>query len=286
MVEMREIKEILTTGAGTEGQLLIPRKIYDTLIEEVNKNLIGRDLAAIYIGPGSIPGSSVDVDTVDKDSMNVYKVAEGAAVPLDTAAYSSTNLKPVKYGVRPVITKEMLEDGKWNLLEHNIKYAGKKLAENETSLILTALQGCTNNVSGGAAITIANITYAMQYLHDKDYTSTHLLIGPEVLYDMQNIDTFAEVNKRGDDAYNRTGWVGTIYGMKVILFSTTAAPSTTYSKYAYVIDKENSFMIAEKRPVTVERYDDKTHDISGAVITQRIVVSRLRDYATCRISTS
>ena len=45
---------LLNTGigaAGSEGSLLIQKKIYDTLIEAVMKKLIGRQLAAFVIGP-------------------------------------------------------------------------------------------------------------------------------------------------------------------------------------------------------------------------------------------
>ena len=62
---MKYVKELLNTDLGTEGQLLIPRKIYDTLIQEVDKNLIPRSEAALLFGPGDIPGSSIDVDTVN-----------------------------------------------------------------------------------------------------------------------------------------------------------------------------------------------------------------------------
>ena len=102
-----DIQELLTTSAGTEGSLLIPKTIYANLIEAVEKKRIGRQFAAIYLGPNAIKGSSVDINTVDPDSMSVREVAEGAGIPIDTATYTSFNMKPVKYGVRPVVTKEM-----------------------------------------------------------------------------------------------------------------------------------------------------------------------------------
>ncbi|KKK52219.1 hypothetical protein LCGC14_3107120, partial [marine sediment metagenome] len=188
--ELKYIKELLQTDLGTEGQLLIPRKIHDTLIEEVDKNLIPRSEAAIFFGTGDIPGSSIDVDKVTPNTMDVRVVGEGAQIPIDKVLYTSQNLKPLKYGVSIRITKEMMEDAKWNLLAHNVKYAGKRMAENETNLIIThGLDAATNTVTGGAAITIANIARAMQYLDDEDYTPTTLFVGMEVLNDLRNIDT-------------------------------------------------------------------------------------------------
>jgi len=281
------VKELLSTGIGTEGQLLIPRKIFDTLIQEVDKNLIPRSEAALLFGPSDIPGSSIDVDTVDPNTMSVRVVGEGAESPIDQPGYSSFNMKPLKYGVAVRITSEMMEDSKWNLLQHSIMTAGKRFAENETSLILSdALDNATNTVTGGAAITIANITRAMQYLDDEDYTPTTLFVGMEVLNDLRNIDTFIEANKVGNTDMLQRGFLGTIYGLNVIKFSTNAAPSSTYSKYAYVTDKMHAYIIAEKRPVTIRNFDLEVNDMSAANITQRIKVRHLRAKSMAKITTS
>jgi len=286
MSEQKYVKELLSTDIGTEGQLLIPRKIHDTLIAETQKALIPRTEAAIYVGPAQIPGSSYDLDLEDENAMEVRLIAEGAEITLDQDEYSSTNIRPKKYGVAIRITKEMQEDSKWNLLQRNIKKAGKRFAEHETNLILTALNGCSNSVNGGSAITIANITRAMQYLDDNDYTSTTFLVGNEVLNDLRNIDTFVEADKRGDNEMQTKGMVGIIYGLKVIKFSTNAAPSSIYSKYAFVFDNDEAYIIAEKRPITVENFTLPLFDMSGAAITQRIAVSLIRDNAVAKITTS
>jgi len=286
MAEYKAVQELLSTGLGTEGTLLIPRKIHDTLIGEVDKNLIPRSEAAIYFGPGDIPGSSIDVNLVTPNTMNVRIVAEGSEIPIDQATYSNINLKPVKYGVALRITREMLEDAKWNLLEHNVRVAGKRFAEKETELILSgALMSYANMVTGGAAITIANITRAMQYLDDADYTPTTMFVGMEVLNDLRNIDTFVEANKVGNTEMLDRGFLGTIFGLNVLKFSTNAAPSTTYSKYCFIYDKNHAYMLAEKRPITIENFEMPVYDMSASSITWRFIAKELRDEAICKIHT-
>ena len=279
-MKMADIKEFLTTATGTEGSLLIEKKIYDILVEAVEKKRIGRELAAIYIGPAGIPGSSVDIDLVTADSMAVATIAEGAAVPIETVNYTSTNLKPVKYGVRPLITKEMQEDGKWDLMEHNIKIAGTEMGENEDGLIVTALASAANTITGAEAITLSNISRAMQYLEDSDYTATDIICGPEVANDFRNIDIFQKPSETPE--MMRTGFIGTIFGCAVHVVSANILTST----YCYMLDRNHAFAIAEKRPVSVERYDDVTHDLSGAVVTQRITVKIIRTSAVCLITTT
>src|SRR3990167_11330010 len=157
------IQELLQTGIGTEGSLLIPRKIFDTLWEAVDKSLIGRQFAAFIVGPDGVPGSSFDLNLATADSMTVYRVAEGASVTIDVPAFTSTNVVPRKYAVRPIITREMLEDGKWNLLEFSMRRAATEMAENENAQVLATLDGAGNTVSGGATLTVANITRGIQY---------------------------------------------------------------------------------------------------------------------------
>ena len=214
-------------------------------------------------------------------------VAEGAAIPLDAPDYTSFNLKPVKYAVRILATKEMLEDGKWNLMEHALKVAGREFAENEDNLIIAdALDNANSNHTGGSTAAISDITTAMLTLENADYTPTDILCGYEFFNDLRNIDTFVEANKLGTREMIETGYVGIYFGLKFWQFSTNVAPSTTYAKYAYVIDRNHAFVMAEKRPITVENYDDTAFDMSGAVVTQRIKVRQLRAKAIYKIITS
>ena len=281
---LQYLREWLNTGDATEGQLLVPRKIADTLIEEVDKALIPRSEAAQVFGPADIPGSSIDVDLVTENTMDVREISEGAEVFLDNAEYTSTNIKPKKYGVAIRITKELMEDSKFNLIEHQIRTAGKRFAENENSLVVSdALDNAANTVSGGAAITIANITRAMQYLDDADKNPTTLFVGMEVLNDLRNIDTFVEANKIGNTEMLTKGFIGNVYGLNVIKVSTNAGMTTTS---AYVTDRDEAYYIAEKRPITVEAISKPELDLEGAVLTQRLAISTKRTNAIAKITTT
>lgn len=286
MAELKYVKELLSTGTGTEGSLLIVRKIYDTLIAETQKRLIPRSEAAFVVGPANIPGSSFDIDLETANTLSLHTVAEGAGIDIDQNQYTTINVRPLKYGIGVRITNEMLEDAKWNLLQRNIEIAGKRFAENENKLVLQQLDTAANTVTGGAAITIANITRAMQYLEDSDFEPTTYAVGNEVLNDLRNIDTFVEADKLGSTEMLQNGFVGRLYGMNVIRFSTNAAPSTTYSKYSYVFDKNQAYCIVEKRPVSVEKFMLPNNDMSAAVVTQRIAVKTLRTSAISLITTT
>jgi len=278
----------MTTGTEPE---VIESEIYGTVVEAVKKNLVGTGLTALRIGPSGIPGSSVDVVTQDKDSMIAHEVAEGAEVPINLEALSTFNLKPVKYGIRPLITKEMIEDAKWDMVQRNLQESGYTMAKQLDTLLMEqiiagAAANSTNHiVSGGAAITVANITAAIAFLEADDHVATDMIIHPEIAGDIRNIDTFVEADKAGvTDPSQRL--IGTIFGMRVWVTTngTVSAAGTTY--YAFIIDRNHALCLAEKRPVTVERYNDVTRDLSGVAVTARWKARYLRPEACAYVSTT
>jgi len=283
---MKYIKQWLTTDKGTAGTLLIPKLIMSTLIKEVDKNLLPRELAAQVWGPDMIQGSSFSVNLDTPNTMDVREIAEGAEVHLDSADYESVTYTPKKYGVAIRITREFMEDAQFPILQGQIATAGKRFAEKETELIVTALDGAGTTVAGGAAITLANITEAMQGLEDNDYNPTDMIVGNEVLTDMRNIDVFVEAQKAGDTEMLSRGFKGIVYGMNVVRVSTNALPSSTYAKYAYIIDRSQAYGLAIKRDLTVENFDLPTYDMQGAALTWRFDVQLLRSNAVAKITTS
>jgi len=285
----KSLSEIMTTNTEPE---LIPDTLYSNLIDAVALNVIGTQLLALRMGPSAIKGSSIDVVTTDRNSSAVHTISEGQEVPIDLAAFSTFNMKPLKYGVRPVVTKEMQEDGQWDMIQANIKEAGKRMAEKLDSLILTEINtaaalttddnGTTRSAkstTGGTAITISDITTAMAGLENDNYQPSDLIVSVENANDIRNIDTFVEADKSG--VMNPTkSLIGTIFGMKVWVTNNITA------SYSYVIDKDHALCLAEKRPITIERYDDVTRDLSGVVITARWKARYLRPDASYRIITT
>jgi HK97 family phage major capsid protein len=280
------IKEYINTGDGTEGTLLIPKLIMPALVAAVEKALLPRELAAMVWGPSQISGSSFSINLESPDTIHIRQVGEGAEIPLDAENFTSVTYTPVKYGVAIRITREMMEDSQFELFNRNIAAAGVKFAENETALILTALDGANTTVTGGASVTIADITSAILAIENQDYRATDIIVGNELLNDLRNIDTFVEADKAGNTNLMSRNFIGVLYGANIARFSTNAAPSVTYAKYAYVIDRSQAYGIAIKRDLTVENFDMPTYDMQGAVLTQRIAVKLHRSKAVAKITTT
>lgn len=282
---MKKLNEYISTADGTAGQELIPQLILPNVIEEVEKNLIPREMAAFVIGPNEFKGSTMYINLETPDTMDVRQVSEGAEVPLDNIDFENVSFTPVKYGVAIRITREMMEDSQVELLNRNIKAAGRRFAENETNLILGQLDNANATTAGGAAVTIANIAESIYDVRSNDYNATDYLLGEEQYHDLMNIDTFVEADKAGNSSFMGTGRVGTIFGLNVTTFSANAGTNAVATS-GYIFDRSQAYAIAIARDITMEKVNLPTYDMEGAVLTQRIDVKNLRAKAISKITTA
>lgn len=265
---MPTLYELFTRSSAPE-QILTD--ISRTVTEAVKVKLIGTNLLAMRFAPQDIPGTNLDIVHQSKNTLAVGIVGEGAEVPIATEDTYRYQVRPRKYGVRPLITKEMQEDSLFAVMERNLREAGYQMGRRLDRLILQAARtGSGNTVTGGAAITVANIATAMNNLEINDYTPSDFVIAPDVAMDLRNIDTFVEANKAGVNDPSRS-LIGTIFGMKVWVSNNIASTETgTRSRTdSFVLDRDWALALAEKRPLTVERYNDVTRQLDGIVLSAR-----------------
>lgn len=283
---MSKINEYISRADGTEGTLLIPKLILPTLMEEQEKALIPREMAAEVIGPSQFTGSTMTKNLETPDTMSLRQVGEGSEVVMDNSDFSTVTYTPVKYGVAIRITREMIEDSQFDLKSINLATAGRRFAENETNLVLGQLDNAANTVAGGSQVTLANVAEAIFNVEDgEDYMPSDYLIGNEVHQDLMNIDTFVDANKAGNTELMSRGYVGTIFGLNVARYSTNAGVNAVATS-SYVFDRKNAYGIAIARDISVENVTLPTFDMEGAVLTQRIDVKVLRTNAISKITSS
>ena len=233
------LMELMTT---TTSPSMIESEIYASVIEAVQENLVMAQNLALRISPQAIPGSEITIVLQSKDSLTVQELGEGQEIPIDVENVTSITLTPVKYGIRPLITREAQEDNKWDVIQRNIKEAGYQMAKKLDSLIITdglaaGDTSAVHTVTGSTAITIDNITEAIYNIELDGYTANTFVISAEVAKDIRNIDTFVEADKAGI-VNPGVGLIGTIFGMKVYQTNQLTA------KYAYVFDNRHALVLA------------------------------------------
>lgn len=276
-----------STASTSTTSYLIPRTLLPEVMNAVRKKLILRGLAARVFGPASIPGRTLVIPMQSEISANTQltpsQVGEGGEIPLVQSQWESITLTPVKYGVRIGVTKEMMEDGILDLLSYHAELAGYEFADNEESLIVSQLDAAStaasfNVANSNATLPISDITEAMQNLEAANYRPSHMVCGVEVVNDLRNIDTFVEADKSGVMDPTKP-LIGRIFGMSVLVSNNVSA------KLAYVLDSAHAFVIAEKRPLTIERYSDVARDTGFVAVTQRFASRYLRANAVSEITT-
>lgn len=277
-----------TTAGSSTASYLIPRTLLNEIMNAVRKNLILRGLAARVFGPSAIPGRTLVIplqsEITSNTALPVDQVSEGAEIPIGQSQFENITLTPVKYGIRIGVSKELQEDAITDLLSYHGELAGYEFADNEEALIVSQLDAAatasSNTVANSnATLPISDITAAMQQLESNNYMPSHMICGVEIVNDLRNIDTFVEANKSGVNNPSQR-LIGTIFGMKVLVSNNVSA------KLAYIIDANHAFVIAEKRPVTVERYTDYARDTGFVVVTQRFAARYLRSEAVSEITTT
>jgi len=277
-----------STAGSSTASYLIPRTLLGQVINAVRKNLVLRGLAARVFGPASIPGRTlvlpIQSEITSSTALPLQQVTEGGEIPIGQSQFSNVTLTPVKYAVRIGVSREMMEDAITDLISYHAELAGYELADNEESLIVSALDAAATTSShtvanSNATLPISDITAAMQQLEADNYNPTHMIVGVEVANDLRNIDTFTEADKSGVNNPTKR-LIGTIFGMKVIVSNNVS------SVLAYVIDAAHAFVIADKRSISTEKYMDFARDTNFVVITQRFATTALRANAVSEITTT
>jgi len=268
---MSKLKELLTRDTESE---LIPSTIASILYPSVQANLIMTQLLAQRLGPDSIPGSSIDLDLDTPDSMIVEQTGETAEFSKSQAAAETFNMKPVKYTIDIQISREMIEDSKFAVIEWNIERAGYTMAKKMDQLLCQAVYtgaaaNTTNHLtSAGSALTIAYLTATMKFLEADNHTCTDMIVSAGIAEDLRNIDSFVEADKLGSRETFERGLIGRVYGMNVFMTNQAVGTQTTYER-ALIIDRKYALVLAEKRPISIEKYNQVNKDIVGIAVSAR-----------------
>jgi len=277
-----------TAWTSATGALTIPKQLFQTLIGAQKRNMLWRPLAAFSVGPSGIPGSSIDIDmeVEEHTGIDMAHVAEGAEAPDMVLQLETYNVKPIKYMLRLPITVEMMEDGKFDLMARSFSIAGYKAAKKQDSLIIDQVDAdAANTTTGGATMTVANITRGMQYLEDEAYNPTDFIVGTEVVNDIRNNSLFVQADQSGVSNPSQS-LIGRIFGMRVWVCNNFGRGNASNKKYAYIIDKAHAFMYAEKRPVTVKNFDQIWKDVKNGVVSMRFAAESHRANAIFKLTTT
>ena len=250
-------------------------KVLDVVWEAAKPNLIGREIAVVIAQ--DTPSIKIPRAKLNK----AYEVPEGAEIPVGTEDYDSITLTPKKYGVRPLISREMVEDAEWDVIEYQLAEAGRAMADLETEKIVSQMiSDAGNSVAAATSGTLAygDVVNILKECLIDNLVPDILVIHPSELADLLKDTAIQKSMEWGGPAVAPTGKVATLLGMRVLV-STKVTSGT-----ALVVDSKHAGVLFIRRDITAEDYEDPVKDLAGVSVTARWAYSTLRAEAVGKIT--
>jgi HK97 family phage major capsid protein len=266
----RRLQEILLSDASQATA-----KVLDVVWEAAKPNLIGRELVTVMAKDQ--PSIKVPRAKLSK----AYEVAEGAEIPIGTEDYDAVTLTPKKYGVRPLISREMVEDAAWDVIEYQLAEAGRAMADKETEIIISEMiNDAGNSVAAATSGTLAyaDVVNILEAVKTDDYEPDVLAVHPSEFADLLKDTAIQKAMEWGGPAVAPTGKIATLLGMRMLI-STKVTSGTVLA-----VDSKHAGLLFIRRDITMEDYEDPIHDLAGVAVTARWRYETLRANAIGKIT--
>jgi len=263
------LQEVLFSDASQ-----VTAKVLDTVWEAAKPNLIGRQLTVVIAQDAPI------IKIPRAKLTRAYEVAEGAEIPIDAQEYDNITLTPKKYGVRPVISREMVEDAAWDVIEYQLAEAARAMADIETEKIITQMIADAGNsvtAENAGTLAYADVVNILKEILIDGYQPDVLAVHPSELADLLKDTAIQKAVEWGGEPVAPTGKVATLLGMRVLV--STKVPSGT----ALAVDSKHAGVLFIRRDITAEDYEDPVKDLAGIALTARWAYATLRAEAIGKI---
>lgn len=283
-------KALLQTEKNAVNQsTLVAEEVYKTVIEGTEPFLCWRECQPI------IKTDTYSVRFVKGESGTyAEKVAEGAKITIDTQTYTKTDITIDKYGVRPLITNELIEDGLFDVIELELKKAGARMENGLNRTILYAIvNGVTTNTvnPAGPHIAVSDIAQAIGKVKKQNYLPDTIVLHPTAEAYLMQDSNLAYVSFAGGNEALRNYSVGSkLMGLKPYICTATDSSTPTWDDTTVASDvtglvfsKNDLGATCMRRDLTVEQYDDPIHDLVGLALTMRFGYGILNEKSGCMI---
>ena len=287
----KEQKNLLLANQ-IEETTLIQEEVYKTVIEGAEPFTCMRNVLPV------VKTNSYSLRVVYGESGTYAKdIPEGGKIEIDTQNFSKKDITIKKVGTRPLISNELIEDSNFDIVEIELKKAGARL-ENKLNrdAILEMLQNANGSTPAdvdpaGTHLAVSDIAKAIGEVKAQGYLPTVLLTHPTAEGYLLTDSNLAYVAYAGTNTPLTEGKVPKLMGLTPYTLGVTTGDDTyhwdatdgTGHYYAMVVDPANYAMIAMRRDITVEEYDDPIHDLIGIKCTMRYGVGVIHDDAAVRI---
>jgi hypothetical protein len=284
--EMKAVRELLLTETVESG--LVQAEVYKTILEGANPALCMREaLPVVRTKANSL--------TWPYGEAGAYagRVAEGAEIPGNNQDYSTQTFTVYKIGVRPDITNELIEDGLFDLVGAELRYAGKMM---ENKLNYDALNSVLDNSGGETDRAGSNL--GLQALADVHGLVTAANFEPDTFILHPRAASVVLKQFIPTTSYYRegntflSGRLPDMFGCRVYVCGVVLTTTSNSYVWNYASDGQFGIIcmdstaaggIAMRRDLTVKDYEDPIKDLKGMALTMRYATNYLHANATQRV---
>ena len=281
--KLMQVKELLLTEA-VESTTLIQSEAHATVMEGSEPSIcIRRALPTVQMKSRTMNW------TVGETGTYAPEVAEATDIPIDNQDYDTVEFVARKYGVRPLITKELIEDGLFNVAEIEMRKAGRRVENRLNQNGITELidSAGLEHDTAGTNQGIKAIASAVSKVRAAGFNPDTLIMHPSA--EAVVLQEFVPTNYYPTEAIVNTGMVPNILGLKSFTCGVTKNGTQEWDYDTdgdigmVVYDSVAAGAIGMRRDVTVENFDDPIKDMVGMTVTSRFDVEVIIANATCRV---
>lgn len=290
-------------------ELLLSESIESTTLiqTEINRTVLeGSEPAKCFRNAVPVFQMNSNVMQINIGETGTYApfVAEGAEIPINTQTYTARTWTSKKFGERPMITREMVDDSLFSVIELEVRKTGQRIENTLNQWMLQVLiENAGNehdiNAAAGSVAGVQAIISARQANAAQGFISDTIVCHPAMsTYLYKDFVPGYNVLAQG---YTNTGQLPNIMGCRVFecgveLTSTSSptkvsaagydwAPPTDTKIGALVFDSRSCGGIGMRQDTRVEQYSDPVRDLIGMSVTMRAACQYGVAKAICRIET-
>jgi len=285
----KEIHTLLQSEAtAITDSTLVQEEVYNTVVEGAEPFKCMREVTPTV----NVDSYSLRV-VLGQSGTYADQIAEGQSINIDTQTYDKEDITINKYGTRPLITNELIEDSLFDIVELELKKAGARLENKLNRVILAAILAnvSTNTLNpAGPHIAVSDIARAVSLVKKQNYLPDILVTHPTAEGYLLQDSNLAYVSYAGQSNSLTSGSIPKLMGLTPYTCTATDAASPTWDDTtagsdvtALVLSKDDLGMLGMRRDLAVEQYDDPIHDLIGISCTMRYGYGVLRETAGCLV---
>lgn len=262
----------LLVSEGVQASGLIPTEVYATVIEGSEPAKCMRNVLPIYT-------MTKKVEVVPLGITGTYapEIVEGTEITMNEERPTLLTFTAKKYGGRPMITREMVNDCTYDVIARNINKQGLRIENTLNQLALSAVleaSGTASDCGGSGATPLAFTAAAVGGVVNKGFQATDIIYHPTMYGAI--LSAFTSLSTNTGDAIVRTGKLGPMFGCNSWVCGVTDTSSTYVWGWgtdnyvgALVIDRNAAGGIGMREDIMIENYRDPVRDLVGMNVLAR-----------------